>query len=96
MADYIGSTSQMLTLVHASDAKAFIIGTEVGICHTLQRENPGKTIVHATRLADCPNMKLTTLEKVLWSLEEMKHEVEIRLATAEHARRAIQRMLDLS
>ena len=96
MADFVGSTSQMLTFVHGSDAPAFIIGTEVGICHTLERQNPGRTIVHVSHLADCPNMKLTTLEKVVWSLEAMKHEVEIPPATAERARRAIQRMLDVS
>ena len=96
MAYLVGSTSQMLDAVSRSEAQAFIIGTEIGICHTLRKQNPGKTIVPATPLADCPNMKLNTLEKILWSLEEMKHEVTVPAETAARARRAIERMLELS
>jgi len=93
LADFIGSTSQMLAFVHDSDAPAFIIGTEIGICHTLAKQNPGKRIIHVSPLADCPNMKLTTLEKILWCLEEMRFEVEVPEAVADAARQAIQRML---
>lgn len=94
-ADFVGSTSQILRFVGESDAEAFIIGTEVGICHTLRKQNPGKTIIEVTPLADCPNMKLTTLEKVLWSLEEMKYEVTVPESVAGGARRAIERMLEV-
>ena len=74
----------------------FIIGTELGICHTLEKENPGKTIVHVSPLADCPNMKLTTLEKILWSLEGMQYEVTVPEKIAGRARQAIERMLALA
>jgi quinolinate synthase len=96
MADFVGSTAQIIDHVRRSDSQTFIIGTEMGICHTLAKQNPGKTIVHVTPLADCPNMKLTTLEKILWSLEEMQTPVEVPDDVADGARRAIQRMLDLS
>jgi quinolinate synthase len=96
LADYIGSTAQILAYVRQSPAREFIIGTEMGICHTLKKENPGKTIIHVSRAADCPNMKLNTLEKILWSLEEMKYEVTVPEDVAAAARQAIERMLALS
>jgi quinolinate synthase len=96
MADFVGSTSQMLRFVAASDAEAFIIGTEIGICHTLRKQNPGKQIIPVSPLADCPNMKLTTVEKILWSLEELKFEVTIPDQVAEGAQQAIERMLEVS
>jgi quinolinate synthase len=71
LADFVGSTSQIIRRVAESPKRTFIIATELGVCHTLRRRNPDKTIVEVTRLADCPNMKLNTLEKVLWSLEDL-------------------------
>jgi quinolinate synthase len=94
-ADFVGSTSQILRFVRESAAKTFIIGTEMGICHALRKENQTKEIVHVSRAADCPNMKLNTLEKVLWSLEEMKYEVTVPEEVAAGARRALERMLAL-
>ena len=92
LADFIGSTGQILRHIAASSKRTFIIGTELGICHTLRRRNPDKTIIEIT-LADCPNMKLNTLEKVLWALEDMQHLVTIPEAIAGPARQAIERML---
>jgi len=96
LADFVGSTGQILRHVAASPRKAFIVATEVGVCHTLRRQNPGKTIVEITSLADCPNMKLNTLEKILWSLEDMQHEVTVPDDVAGPARQAIERMLAVS
>ncbi len=96
LADFVGSTSQMLRYAAETDVRTLVIGTEGGICHTLRKQNPEKTIVHVSRLADCPNMKLTTVEKVLWSLQNTQHEVTVPAKTAERARRAIDRMLELS
>jgi len=93
LADFVGSTSQIIQHVTASPKRTFIIGTELGICHTLRRRNPDKTILQITSLADCPNMKLNTLEKVLWSLEDMQYLVTIPEEIAGPARRAIERML---
>ena len=96
LADFVGSTGQILRHVASSPRQAFIIATEIGVCHTLRRQNPGKTIVEITPLADCPNMKLTTLEKVLWSLQDMQYDVTVPDDVAGPARQAIERMLAVS
>ncbi|MCX5675690.1 MAG: quinolinate synthase NadA [Planctomycetota bacterium] len=93
MADFIGSTSQIIQRVESSPKKAFIIATELGVCHTLRRRCPAKTVIQVSRLADCPNMKLNTLEKVLWSLEDRVYPVTVPDDAAAAARRAIERML---
>jgi quinolinate synthase len=96
LADFVGSTSQIIRRVGQSPKATFIIATELGVCHTLRRRYPEKTIVEITALADCPNMKLNTLEKVLWSLEDLAYPVEVPEGVAAPARRAIERMLALS
>jgi quinolinate synthase len=96
LADFIGSTGQIIRHVAESPKRAFVIATELGVCHTIRRQNPHKTIVEITRLADCPNMKLNTLEKVLWSLEDRVYPVTIPDDVAGAARRAIERMLAIS
>jgi len=95
LADAVGSTSQILRFCRETDAREFVIGTEVGILHRLRRENPDRRFHPASPLADCPNMKLTTLEKVLWSLEDDAHEVTVPAAVSAGARRSIERMLAL-
>ncbi|MGB9612582.1 MAG: quinolinate synthase NadA, partial [Candidatus Margulisiibacteriota bacterium] len=61
----------------------------------LQKENPGKRFYPATNLAVCPNMKLTTLEKVLWALEEMKTVITVPEEIRIRAKKAIDRMLEI-
>jgi quinolinate synthase len=70
--------------------------SEIGILHRLRKENPDKKFYPATDLAICPNMKLTTLEKVLWSLEDMEHRITVASEIAVRARRAIDRMLKIT
>jgi quinolinate synthase len=77
VADELLSTGQMLKFAKESDAKSFIIATEVGIIHTLKKQNPDKEFYAATDKAVCPNMKKITLEKVLWSLEDMKYQITV-------------------
>ncbi|MFO8014021.1 MAG: quinolinate synthase NadA [Phycisphaerae bacterium] len=96
MADFIGSTSQIIRHVTESPKQTFIIGTEFGVCHTIRKANPEKEIIQISSLADCPNMKLNTLEKIVWSLEDMAHEVHVPDDVAADARRAIERMLEVS
>jgi len=96
LADFVGSTSQIIRRVSASPAKAFLICTELGVCHTIRRANPGKTIVAISSLADCPNMKLNTLEKIAWALEDLEVRVEVPEDVAGRARQAIERMLSLA
>lgn len=92
-ADAVLSTEGMIKYVLGSPDGEFLIGTENGIIHRLQKENPGKKFYPVTDLAVCPNMKLTTLEKVLWSLEDLKSEVRVSNEIAAKARLAIERML---
>lgn len=96
LADAVASTSGILRYCRESPEREFIIGTEVGILHRLRKENPGKVFYEVSPLADCPDMKLNTLEKLVWSLEDMVYEVTVPEEVAEGARRAIQRMLEVS
>jgi quinolinate synthase len=95
MADKVASTGGMMQFVKGSSSKEFIIGTETGMIYRLQKENPSKKFYPATELAVCPNMKKTTLEKVLWSLEEDKTAITVPEETASKAKLAIERMLHL-
>ena len=96
MADFVGSTGQIIEHVARSDRRTFIIATELGVCHTIRKQNPEKRIIEVTTLADCPNMKLNTLEKILWSLQDMQVEVTVPADVAGPARQAIERMLAVS
>ncbi len=96
LADHVASTTGILKYVNSSNSKEFVIGTEIGILHRMKKENPDKTFMPVTPLSDCPNMKLNTLEKLLWSLEDLQYVVTVPEETAVKARKAIQRMLDLS
>jgi quinolinate synthase len=96
LADHVASTTGIAKYCRENDAREFIIGTEIGILHRLKKENSQKSFYAITRLADCSNMKLISLEKVLWSLEDLVYQVKVPDAIAERARTAIQRMLDLS
>lgn len=92
-ADFVGSTSQILKYCHEEDAGTFIVGTEIGIIHRLKKENPGKEFLPASEMGDCPNMKLITLEKIAWALEDNSYRVTVPEPTASLARCAIERML---
>jgi len=93
LADFIGSTSAILDYCRQTDAPEFVVGTEIGVRHQLQQENPDKVFYMIEQLADCPNMKLTTLEKMVWALEDMQPRVTVDEETAGRARQAIERML---
>lgn len=93
LADQALSTDGMLKYVKNSPDREFIIGTEIGLIHRLNKENPDKNFYPVTDLAVCPNMKMTTLEKVLWSLEDMKTVVTVDETVRVKAEQAIRRML---
>jgi quinolinate synthase len=96
LADEVLSTGQMMRWARQTEAREVIVGTELGLIHRLKIENPGKTFLPVSFLTTCPNMKRITLEKVLWSLEDMKHPVEVPEEIAARARRAIARMLEVA
>jgi quinolinate synthase len=94
LSDLVLSTGGMLQYAGETKDREFIICTETGILHRLRKENPGKTFYPVSERALCPNMKLTTLEKVLWSMEEMGFEVTVPQDIMNKARTCLQRMID--
>lgn len=96
LADFVGSTSQIINAVRESDAKEFIIGTEMGILHTLRKENPGKEFHLLSPALICYNMKKTALTDVYMALKEERHEIELDESLRLDAYRSLERMLALS
>ncbi len=92
-ADAVLSTGGMCRYVRERSEPAFIIGTEVGILHRLQHENPSKAFYPLLEQAVCPNMKKITLEKILWSLRDMQTVITVPEPIASRARRSIEAML---
>jgi quinolinate synthase len=95
VADFIGSTSKMCRYAQESTAKDFIVGTEDGILHRLRKENPNKTFYLAYEGAICPNMKLTTLDRLYAALKEEKHIVKVPPIVAKKARDSLDRMFEI-
>jgi quinolinate synthase len=93
LADEIASTSGMLAYARHSQAQQFIVGTEMGLIHRLQQENPGRAFHAATEYIICPTMKMTTLGSVQHALEEMEYVVAVPERIRAKARRALDAML---
>jgi len=93
LADHVCSTSGMYDYCRTSPAGKFIIGTEAGILYRLRIENPGKEFILASPALICPNMKLTSLEDVLYSLQTMSPVVTVTEAIRLKAQQALDRML---
>ena len=96
LADAVLSTGGMCRYAQRGEVKEMVVGTEIGIIHRLKKENPGKRFIPVSEQAICPHMKLITLEKVLWSLEEMSPEVKVPEAIRLRAKAAVDRMLEVS
>lgn len=101
MADYIGSTTGILNFATRSSAKEFIVATEAGIIHQMQKANPEKMFIPAPpdnscACNDCPHMKLNTLEKLYNCLRYEQPEILLPSDIIEKAKKPILKMLDLS
>lgn len=101
IADYIGSTTGLLKYTQEDSAKEYIVATETGILHQMQKSSPDKTFIPAPpdnscACNDCPHMKLNTLEKLYlcmeYELPEITMDEQLRVA----ARKPIERMLEIS
>ncbi len=101
LSDYIGSTTQLLKFSQTDKTTEYIVATETGILHEMQKINPSKTFIPAPpnnscACNDCPHMKLNTLEKLFlcmqYELPEILMNEELRIA----AKRPIDRMLEIS
>jgi len=93
LADHACSTSGMYDYCRASSVKKFIIGTEAGILYKLRLENPDKEFILASPALFCPNMKLTSLEDVLYSLQSLSPVVTVPEGVRIKAKAALDRML---
>ncbi|MGK7888446.1 MAG: quinolinate synthase NadA [Leptolyngbyaceae cyanobacterium] len=100
-ADYVGSTTALLKYSQQSPNSTFIVVTEPGIIHQMQKTAPKKTFIPAPALNncacnECPHMRLNTLEKLYLAMKHQTPEVQIPEAIQEDALRPIQRMLAMS
>lgn len=95
LADHVLSTGGICRHARETAASTLIIGTEIGIIHRLMKENPDKCFIPASKQAICPNMKLITLEKVLWALEDMQYVIEVSDTIRQRARMAVDRMVEV-
>ena len=93
LAQHICSTSGMYDYARTSPAKAFIVGTEMGILYRLRRENPDKQFILPTSRLICPNMKLTSLEDLHKCLQTLSPQITVPADIAARARVTLERML---
>jgi len=101
LADYIGSTAGILSYANKSDAKEFIVVTEAGIIHQMEKQCPDKKFIPAPPDAncacnECPHMKLNSLEKIYLALKNGFPEIVLDEETIRQAKLPIERMLQLS
>ena len=100
-ADFIGSTAALLRYVENDNAKEFIVVTESGILHQMQKRAPNKLLIPAPPLAncacnECPFMRLNTPEKVYLALRDLEPRLEMAEELRARAQIPIDRMLALS
>ncbi len=101
LADYIGSTTQLLKYSRQNEATEFIVATETGILHQMQQSSPNKTFIPAPpnnscACNDCPHMKLNTLEKLYLCMAYETPEITMDENLRLKALKPIERMLEIS
>ena len=94
LADFVGSTKQIIDFCTQSDKQEFIIGTEEGILHQLKKRNPDKEFHMLKYRFICPNMKKTSMETLYEALRDMKHEITLGPETINKASMSLKKMLD--
>lgn len=101
IADFIGSTTALLNYTIKDESRSYIVATETGILHQMQKENPDKTFIPAPpdnncACNDCPHMKLNTLEKLYLCMKYELPEILMSKELIEKSRIPIERMLEIS
>ena len=96
LADYIGSTSGIISYATKSDCQEFIICTEVGVRYELEKQNPEKHFYFTEKEPVCEDMKLITLEKILEVLEQEENTVQISDELRTHSGKPLEKMLELA
>ena len=99
-ADFIGSTSAIIKYVQKADEQVHIIVTEPGVIHQMQKNNPKKTFIPlpsntGCACNECPHMRLNTIEKIIDSLEHLKHEITLDEDIRIRALKPLNRMLEI-
>lgn len=95
LADFVGSTSAIIRYAEESDAKIFIVGTEMGVLYNLKNSQPDKQFFLLHPGLVCPNMKKTRLQSVYDALLNNQHEIEVEEQVALRAKQALNRMLEV-
>ena len=96
LADYIGSTKQLIEYVTMSNDNEFIIGTEIGVIHEMEKRNPNKKFYILSDRLKCFDMKLTRLEDLYNCLKDESNEIFIPEDVAKKAVKCVDKMLELS
>jgi quinolinate synthase len=101
LADYIGSTTQLLKYSETDSATEYIVATETGILHQMQQNSPNKTFIPAPptnncACNDCPHMKLNTLEKLYLCMAYEKPEITMNETLRLAAKKPMDRMMEIS
>lgn len=92
-ADFAGSTAEIIDFISNSNNTKFIIGTEMGVLHEIQKLNPNKELYLLDEALICPNMKKTTLENIYECLNNNKNEIVLNNDIIERARGSLDKML---
>jgi len=95
LADFVGSTSEIIHYAKQSEAKTFVIGTEVGVVSYLKMQLPHKEFLLLHSGLVCPNMKKTRLESVYEALRNNQYEIQVPDNLANQARQTLERMLEV-
>src|SRR5690606_23891646 len=95
LADFVGSTTQIIKQVSRSTADSFVIGTEMGIIHGLTKKYPQKKFYLLSPGLICPNMKKITLQDVLHSLKNLQPVITVPEPVRSQAYKALDRMLQI-
>jgi len=96
IADFVGSTSQMIDYASKKGIEKYLVGTEKGILNIMRNANPDNEFILLSEVLICPNMKKTNLEILYTSLKEEKHKIHINSEMATKAKKALDKMLELS
>ena len=96
LADFVGSTTEIMDCAAKGDSEEYIIGTEVGVLYDLQKKNPDKTFYFPKTTPICPDMKTITLDKIIHVLKTGENSISIPTEMKSPAGLPLERMLELS
>ena len=99
-ADFIGSTSALIKNVNETDDQKYIIATEPGVIHQMQKQNPGKEFIplpsnDGCACNECPHMRLNTMEKIVETLKNLDNEITLDESVRAKALKPLNRMLEI-